>query len=211
MRMAKALDPRMLLAAGRPPVQPEVQPADVQTAPPPPPVEPPVAEPSTSGAVARRPLGGATRAQPTKAKPPTRKAQRSHPRLRPAPRPATAGNLQPVGTLLSAAQIAWLYRIVGQAAGERRRVSHSELVRHAIDRYRGEHDARAAAALLANAPPADGQYGSYALSNDQVGWLREVKGHALLAGVSVSQADVIRAAMEPLIGLAWRDLRDAVS
>jgi hypothetical protein len=56
-------------------------------------------------------------------------------------------------------------------------------------------------------PPTRGVYGSYALSEDQLRWLREVKGHAFLAGASISQADIIRAAVDRLMGLTWQDLR----
>jgi hypothetical protein len=116
-----------------------------------------------------------------------------------------------VGALLTADQVGWLYGIQTQAAGQRRRVSHSELVRLAIDRLRRDNNSRHVAEQLVDAAaPADGEYSSYALAADQVGWLREVKGYAFLAGRPVSQADIIRTAMRALAGLSWRDLRSDV-
>ena len=132
------------------------------------------------------------------------------PRNKPTERPGrpVAGRLQPVGTLLTDHHVNWLYRIDGQAASQRQRPSHSELVRLAIDRLRRGRDARTVAAMVKEtSPPTRGVYGSYALSEDQLRWLREVKGHAFLAGGSISQADIIRAAVDRLMGLTWQDLR----
>lgn len=84
------------------------------------------------------------------------------------------GRLQPVGTLLTDQHVNWLYRIDSQAASQRQRLSHSELVRIAIDRLRRDRDARSVAAMVNETSPSTrGVYGTYALSEDHITWLRE--------------------------------------
>ena len=204
--MPKALDPSLLLGAGRTPPAPAAQPPAQRA--PAPEAPPPAAEPE------------AVTTPPTTARPARRAPARPRPRSRESspiastatpPRPVRApgSRLQPVGVLLTADQVGWLYRVEGQAGAQRRRVSHSELLRFAIDRQRQDHAPREVAELLAGAaPPTEGEYGSYGLADDQVRWLREVKGHAFLAGSVLSQADVIRGAVQAVMDLSWRDLRD---
>ena len=198
--LPKALDARMLIAAGR--EESEEAPA----------VE--VGEAEEASALSRPHLPPARTRSPQF---PSRRAPVA-PRLASKPRVTRkqteragrpdAGRLRPVGTLLTPQQVSWLYRIDSQAASQRQRPSHSELVRLAIDRLRRGRDARSvAAALNETSPPSTGEYGSYALADDQIRWLREVKGHAFLAGASISQADIIRAAVEALVDLSWQDLR----
>jgi hypothetical protein len=97
------------------------------------------------------------------------------------------GRLRPVSAALSPDQRGWLYDIVGQASRTRWRTSHSELVRLAVDRQRGGDAQTAIAAAAAQASaPASSEAGSFALADEHLAWIRQVRGQALLQGTSKS-------------------------
>jgi Arc/MetJ-type ribon-helix-helix transcriptional regulator len=101
-----------------------------------------------------------------------------------------------------------LYDIVGQASRTRRRTSHSELVRLAMERqWQQDLKTVVAAATAEAAAPASGEAGSFALAEEHLAWLRQVRGQALLQGSDLSQSDVVRAAVQAMIGTEWKALR----
>ena len=180
--MPRALDTSLLRMAGRRPPA-----ADPDLLPTPP------ANPQGDGSAAQRrsrsPGGQEHRA------PESREPDRSREPLR------------PTGAALTDAQLSWLYKLEQEALRDRRRLSHSEIVRLAIDRQRRQ-DVSTVTARIEQGLPAHAPESTFALTIPQLRWLREVKGHALLRGENVSQADVIRAAVQVLVGASWNDLRE---
>ena len=60
--------------------------------------------------------------------------------------------LKPTGATLTDAQLSWLFQLEGEALRDQRRLSHSEIVRLAIDRQR-QQDVSTVAARIDQGPP----------------------------------------------------------
>jgi Arc/MetJ-type ribon-helix-helix transcriptional regulator len=157
---------------------------------------------------------------PTETRLPTRarvkQSKAARPRREASSKPAVGsprsepigGRLRPVSAALTPDQRGWLYDIVGQASRTRRRTSHSELVRLAMERqWQQDLKTVVAAATAEAAAPASGEAGSFALAEEHLAWLRQVRGQALLQGSDLSQSDVVRAAVQAMIGTEWKALR----
>jgi hypothetical protein len=118
--------------------------------------------------------------------------------------------MKPVGLALTRAQVDWLYQVSAEAARDRRRVSHSELVRLAIDQLRArdpDPGVEGSARIAELGDLVAGEQASYALTGEQQAWLRVIQGRALIAGHSASQAHVVRAAVQALVGTSWAELQ----
>jgi hypothetical protein len=191
--MPRALDPSLARFAGLPTAPPT---QTQQTR------EEPATVPSETRSPARarvKPSKPTKRRRETPIKPAAVASPKSEP---------VTGRLRPVSAALTPDQRGWLYDIVGQASRIRRRTSHSELVRLAVDLQR-QLDLKTviAAAMAEAAAPASGDAGSFALGDEHMAWLRQVRGQALLQGTDLSQADVVRAAVQAMIGTEWKPLR----
>lgn len=151
---------------------------------------------------------------PLEAPPPAvRKARSPRPTRRPVvvehrrPAPSLGQRMRPATAELSDKQLGWMFGIEAAASGDRLQISHSELVRFALDRQEMSGMPTDMGSRR-HEPVAASRKGSFAITPHHHRWIQQVRSNALQEGIDASQADVIRAALDAVRHLGWEQIRN---